>query len=553
MMDVDGAAGGLATHTEELDEDDAEFKTWKQVTKKDRAMAATERNRLFRGDHINPEEPALLRSKAGMRRWLRQQKQYMSDQANLQPNADAAYAEPEVSTAGETLAEGIEKDQDRTLPDYYDVLTAIPNLNDQLKWTEDSEGKVIPQTEEYLRLFPKDQFTSTESVLTKRIEANMRQMQDTRKICAKIGIVKQMQIQAQVGLNLRMKEWKRWKLINSQTYQNQFQKYDPEPFVEQDVGALAVSEDGPIMSPWVCRAAFQRSVGKIFYHAGFEDFQPSALDTATDIAADFFSKLIRTFTAYAETPKVETPSSGLTAEEQVLHSLHKNGLDLEGLESYVKDDVERLSGKLSVVHDRMKAHLADLLVSHLVIAYPGVHQLTLTSVRLWVTALDKMASVPSTMAASNLWAVTLRKILMKTSSASKNLDWLTNSASKVSVFLCICYRIGCIVSIKQATPFPSLRLALCSSRQHPTSRLLRTIYRHRSGWFKTSLLRNWLPTKVERLWKMKTFLRSSASRNRVYHQLAKSLRPENVHCESNNRWRRRSGSSRNTKMRAGRS
>ena len=165
-------------------------------------------------------------------------------------------------------------------------------------------------------------------------------------------------------------------LNDCQTYQNQFQKYDPEPFVEQDVGALAVSEDGPIMSPWVCRAAFQRSVGKIFYHAGFEDFQPSALDTATDIAADFFSKLIRTFTAYTETPKVETASSRLTSEEQVLHSLHKNGLDLDSLESYVKDDVERLSGKLSVVHDRMRAHLADLLVSNLAAVSLNVHRLT---------------------------------------------------------------------------------------------------------------------------------------------------------------------------------
>lgn len=147
--------------------------------------------------------------------------------------------------------------------------------------------------------------------------------------------------------------------------------------MEQDVGALAVSEDGPIMSPWVCRAAFQRSVGKIFYHAGFEDFQPSALDAATDIAADFFSKVIRTFTTYAETPKVEAASNGLNAEEQILHALHKNGLDLEGLESYVKDDVERLSGKLSIVHDRMRAHLADLLVSFLVATCVRTYRLTL--------------------------------------------------------------------------------------------------------------------------------------------------------------------------------
>lgn len=209
-MDIDAPGSstlGTTLSHEDVDEDDVDFKVWKQVTKKDRAMAAAERNRLFRGDHLNPDEPALLRTKAGMRRWVRQQKQYLSDPFGLQSKPDAEKAEPEPTSTGETLAEGIEKDHDRTLPDYYDVLTAIPALNEELKWTEDSEGKVVPQVEEYLRLFPKDQFRSSESVLNKRMEANMRQMQETRKICAKIGIVKQMQIQAQVKHYQRQTSW----------------------------------------------------------------------------------------------------------------------------------------------------------------------------------------------------------------------------------------------------------------------------------------------------------------------------------------------------------
>lgn len=200
-MDIDttGISLGLNAASEDLDEDDAEYKTWKQVTKKDRAMAAAERNRLFRGDHLNPDEPALLRTKAGMRRWTRQQKQFGAD-----PKLEADRGEPDAATTGESLAEGIEKDQDRTLPDYYDVLTSIPALNDDWKWVEDSEGKVVPQTEAYLRLFPPGQFQSGGGALTKRVESNMRQMQETRKVCAKIGIVKQMQIQAQVRLLIEL-------------------------------------------------------------------------------------------------------------------------------------------------------------------------------------------------------------------------------------------------------------------------------------------------------------------------------------------------------------
>lgn len=157
-------------------------------------------------------------------------------------------------------------------------------------------------------------------------------------------------------------------------YQNQFQKYDPEPFVEQDIEPHVVSDDGPIMSQTVCRAALQRSVGKIFYHAGFEEFQPSAVEAMTDMASDYIVKLARDLGSFMQVPKVPTATTvpgstesktayrpKLSTEEILLHCLHENGIDVESLESYVKEDVDRLSGKLGVMHDRMKAHLADLL------------------------------------------------------------------------------------------------------------------------------------------------------------------------------------------------
>jgi transcriptional activator SPT7 len=154
-------------------------------------------------------------------------------------------------------------------------------------------------------------------------------------------------------------------------YNNQFPKYEPEPFVEADIEPHVTSDDGPIMATWVCKAALQRSVAKLCYHAGFEELQPSALDVITDIAGDFFGKLAQTFGIYREAPKVPAIGSAadggqkwqerFTDEEVVLHTLSENGLDVESLESYVKDDVERLGSKLGVMHERMKAHLSDLL------------------------------------------------------------------------------------------------------------------------------------------------------------------------------------------------
>ncbi|PNS16024.1 hypothetical protein CAC42_4425 [Sphaceloma murrayae] len=339
-MDIDSIPP--APLNEDLDEEDAEFKTWKQVTKKDRATAAAERHKLFRGDHLNPEEPAILRTKAGMRRCARQQKRYLEDKANHEIQTEADPQQASTST-GESLAEGIEKDQDNTLPDYYDVVTSIPGIEKHLQWQTDDEGNVVPQTEGFLRLYPANDFTSKSSKLVDKMEANMNQMQQTRKICAKIGYVKQLQIQYQ-------------------SYQNQFPKYDPQPFVEQDIPPLAVSENGPLMGPTLARAAFQRSVGKIFYHAGFEDFQPAALEAITDVASDFFVKLIKTFTTFTEVPRNKTDNAPrYTAEEQVLHALHENGLDLDGLDSYVKEDMDRLGTKLGVVHERLRSHFAEIL------------------------------------------------------------------------------------------------------------------------------------------------------------------------------------------------
>lgn len=161
---------------------------------------------------------------------------------------------------------------------------------------------------------------------------------------------------------------------NPQLYQNQFQRYEPQPFMEADVAPMVVSEDGPVMAPIVCRAALQRSVGKIFYHAGFEEFQPSALDAVTDVAARFFQNLVASLGIYREQPKMKSdvpislPSGQTTSwaprftqEESILHSLHANGVDLESLETYVKEDVERLSSKLAGMHDRMRSYYAELL------------------------------------------------------------------------------------------------------------------------------------------------------------------------------------------------
>lgn len=154
-------------------------------------------------------------------------------------------------------------------------------------------------------------------------------------------------------------------------YTSQFPKNNPEPIIEADIEPHFLTGEGPVMAGEVCRSALQRSVAKIFYHAGFEELQPSALDAITDLAGDYFQKVVRTFNVYREAEK--KPATGVwaergarfqprfTPEEVILHTLDESGYDVDSLESYAREEVERLGSKLGQLHERMKAHLADLL------------------------------------------------------------------------------------------------------------------------------------------------------------------------------------------------
>lgn len=350
-------------------EEDEEHKIWKQVTKKDRARIAAERHRLFKLDRLNPDEPALLRTRIGMRRWMRQQRTLLSDEASSSSITTQELKDRSDSTSSQTLAEGIDGDDDCTLPDYYYPLAGVPAISERIKWTEDADGFVIDRREDCLRVVPRGHFTAPKSLLGAKMDSNMRQMQETRKIMSKIGMVKQMQLQ-------------------TQTYQNQFQKYEPEPFQEADVEPMIVSDEGPVMQSALNRAALQRTIAKVFYHAGFEEYQPSALDAATDIVTDYIHRLTTTLVSYHEHQKVNPavpescidPTATTTAKpvdspvpivnewqprftpgEAVLHTLQRNGHDLESLTSYIEDDVPRLGQKLAAHHEAARQYYTDLL------------------------------------------------------------------------------------------------------------------------------------------------------------------------------------------------
>lgn len=207
-MDIDGptlnglALGHALREAAEQAYEDDEYKIWKQVTKKDRARVATQRFQLFKDGKLNIDEPALLRTKASMRRFAKSRQEAHADPAaDEQAAADVTASVGNAGKSRETLAENMEGADEGTanLPDYYEPLAVIPDVPAKSRWVEDGSGEVINHHGEYLTVVPSGYFTTPPSALAKKMDGILRQIQDTRKVAARIGMVKQMQTQTQVG------------------------------------------------------------------------------------------------------------------------------------------------------------------------------------------------------------------------------------------------------------------------------------------------------------------------------------------------------------------
>ena len=205
-MDIDGPTlNGMALNqafgeAAEQAYEDEEYKVWKQTTKKDRALVAKERHLLFKENKFNVEAPALVRTKAGMRRFLKHQKEAEAQgiSSHSQHDSSAVAAKEAANKPTETLAEEIDEHDDKVIPDYYDPLTNIPDIHPKLQWIEDGEGQVINQHEDFLHLVPSGTFTAPEGLFTKKMHDNIHQIQETRKLATRISVIKQMQVQTQV-------------------------------------------------------------------------------------------------------------------------------------------------------------------------------------------------------------------------------------------------------------------------------------------------------------------------------------------------------------------
>lgn len=158
-------------------------------------MLQSDRHKLLRGNRLNVEEPALLRSRTGMGRYLKNEEYHLK---RLQDNDDLEKDSLPRNNGNDKLVDPAEEGEEGPLlPDYYNPLSCVPELPWRLVWHGDCDE--IDLQDENIRLASKGIFTQPRSELSKRMDANIKQMQETRKLCSKIAVIKQMQVQTQVS------------------------------------------------------------------------------------------------------------------------------------------------------------------------------------------------------------------------------------------------------------------------------------------------------------------------------------------------------------------
>ncbi|KAK9473979.1 uncharacterized protein V1510DRAFT_413256 [Dipodascopsis tothii] len=176
--------------------------------------------------------------------------------------------------------------------------------------------------------------------LADKLNSNLEEMQQIRKICSKIGIIKQMQQQ-------------------SHLYVSQLKAYNPEKLVDRDIDLASRLPGHADLPKDVNEACMQRCMAKVLMHAGYEDCQMLALEGIATIAGEYMQRLGRTMMLYYESQKGVHRYSN---EDLVMQALYENGVcDLSSLQGYIRDDVDRFSSKLKDAHERMNGALADYL------------------------------------------------------------------------------------------------------------------------------------------------------------------------------------------------
>ncbi|KAK7684805.1 hypothetical protein QCA50_012048 [Cerrena zonata] len=318
--DVRGGENDLENEAEV----DPELQAWRSLTAKSRAHYCAARSELFDDNmKLRSDAPAIIRESNEMNNFNHylDNKQVVSKSSNLLENDEPYLLE-------------------------YDITGGLPGV--QYKGVDDQEEEQREQklVDVFLQQSGGDPnkiksnfILPTESGLNKIYFENITEIQEIRKICFKISLIRQMQTQQFV-------------------HHTQMKQPEVEYIREVDIDPVSKLPNHDPNSAKIQFSVLRRNIAKIAMQTGFETAQPFAVNTLTQIAENYMGNLIKSIKLHSET----TSSNRLNEREILLLSLVENGVDKpDDLYTFVQERLVKQTDKLKDLRVKLSNFLKELL------------------------------------------------------------------------------------------------------------------------------------------------------------------------------------------------
>ncbi|ODV66940.1 hypothetical protein HYPBUDRAFT_109370 [Hyphopichia burtonii NRRL Y-1933] len=318
--DVRGGENDLENEAEV----DPELQAWRSLTAKSRAHYCAARAELFDDNmKLRSDAPAIIRESNEMNNFNHylDNKQVVSKSSNLLENDEPYLLE-------------------------YDITGGLPGV--QYKGVDDQEEEQREQklVDVFLQQSGGDPnkiksnfILPTESGLNKIYFENITEIQEIRKICFKISLIRQMQTQQFV-------------------HHTQMKQPEVEYIREVDIDPVSKLPNHDPHSAKIQFSVLRRNIAKIAMQTGFETAQPFAVNTLTQIAENYMGNLIKSIKLHSETAS----SNRLNEREILLLSLVENGVDKpDDLYTFVQERLVKQTDKLKDLRVKLSNFLKELL------------------------------------------------------------------------------------------------------------------------------------------------------------------------------------------------
>ncbi|CCE78354.1 Piso0_000975 [Millerozyma farinosa CBS 7064] len=309
---------------QEEEDDGLDIQAWKVLTAKSRANYCAQRAALFdENNKLRSDAEAIVRKSAAMTNFNHylMNSEVVSKTSNLLENDEPYLLEYDIAGGVPGLAyEGVDREEEERLEQRL--------VDIYLQQANGDPSRI------------KSPFAlPTNRGLNKAYFENISEMQEIRRICFKISLIRQMQTQSFV-------------------HHTQMKPPEIEELKEIDIKAASNLPNHDFYTKEIQYSVLRKNIAKIVMQTGFETTEPVAINTLTQVAEKYLSNLIKSLKLHTES----NSRNKLTSREILLLTLLENGIEKpDDLHTFVTERILKQQEKLKDLRSKLSAFLKELL------------------------------------------------------------------------------------------------------------------------------------------------------------------------------------------------